>query len=157
MHDANIPIANISEAIGHTIEVQLKSQARIKPNATADLLAAVNICLNSAKLRTMPNKVRATEAGTYTFEKADNRIEQRIAAARSNDSLFPMLQPTLNGHPDIASLPGAMAVGVAGAMAAADLLLLAIEEVSPIGNPASCFYHLLFGASLASLFCFDSY
>ena len=103
MHDANIPIANISEAIGHTIEVQLKSQARIKPHATADLLAAVNICLNSAKLRTMPNKVRATEAGTYTFEKADNRIEQRIAAARSNDSLFPMLQPTLNGHPDIAA------------------------------------------------------
>ncbi len=58
------------------------------------------------------------------------------------------------------SLPGAMAVdgaglmvavvaaalvtpvGVAGAMAEADLLTLAIEEVSPIGNPVSCFYHL---------------
>ena len=49
------------------------------------------------------SSVGATEAGTYTFEKADNRIEQRIAAARSNDSLFPMLQPTLNGHPAIAA------------------------------------------------------
>ena len=43
MHAANIPIANISEAMGHTIEVHLKSYARSKPNATADLVAAVNI------------------------------------------------------------------------------------------------------------------
>ena len=42
MHAANIPIANISEAMGHTIEVHLKSYARFKPNATADLIAAVN-------------------------------------------------------------------------------------------------------------------
>ena len=42
MHAANIPIANISEAMGHTIEVPLKSYARFKPNATADLVAAVN-------------------------------------------------------------------------------------------------------------------
>lgn len=42
MHAANIPIANISEAMGHTIEVHLKSYARFKPNATADLVAAVN-------------------------------------------------------------------------------------------------------------------
>ena len=33
MHAANIPIANISEAMGHTIEVHLKSFARFKPNA----------------------------------------------------------------------------------------------------------------------------
>ena len=33
MHAANIPIANISEAMGHTIEVHLKSYARFKPNA----------------------------------------------------------------------------------------------------------------------------
>ena len=43
MHTANIPIANICEAMGHTIEVHLKSYARFKPNATADLVAAVNI------------------------------------------------------------------------------------------------------------------
>ena len=43
MHANNIPIANISEAMGHTIEVHLKSYARFKPNATADLVAAVNV------------------------------------------------------------------------------------------------------------------
>ena len=42
MHAANIPIANICEAMGHTIEVHLKSYARFRPNATADLVAAVN-------------------------------------------------------------------------------------------------------------------
>ena len=43
MHTANIPIANICEAMGHTIEVHLKSYARFKPNSTADIVAAVNI------------------------------------------------------------------------------------------------------------------
>ena len=43
MHAANIPIANISEAMGHTIEVHLKSHARFKPNVTADLVVAVNV------------------------------------------------------------------------------------------------------------------
>ena len=43
MHASNIPIANISEAMGHTIEVHLKSYARFKPNATAELVAAVNV------------------------------------------------------------------------------------------------------------------
>ena len=43
MHAANIHIANISEAMGHTIEVHLKGYARFKPNATADLVAAVNV------------------------------------------------------------------------------------------------------------------
>ena len=43
MHAANIPIANISEAMGHTIKVHLKSYARFKPKATADLVAAVNV------------------------------------------------------------------------------------------------------------------
>ena len=43
MHGTNIPIANISEAMGHTIDVHLKSYARFKPNATADLVAAVNV------------------------------------------------------------------------------------------------------------------
>ena len=42
MHAANVPLANISEAMGHTIEVHLKSYARFKPNATADIVAAVN-------------------------------------------------------------------------------------------------------------------
>ena len=43
MHAANIPIANICEAMGHTIEVHLKSYAKFKPNATADHVAAINV------------------------------------------------------------------------------------------------------------------
>ena len=43
MHAANVPIANISEAMGHTIQVHLQSYARFKPNATADIIAAVNV------------------------------------------------------------------------------------------------------------------
>ena len=43
MHAANVPIANICEAMGYTIEVHLKSYARFKPNATADIIAAVNV------------------------------------------------------------------------------------------------------------------
>ena len=43
MHSANVPIANICEAMGHTIEVHLKSYARFKPNATASIIAAVNL------------------------------------------------------------------------------------------------------------------
>ena len=43
MHAANVPIANISEAMGHTIDVRLQSYVRIKPNATAGLVAAVNV------------------------------------------------------------------------------------------------------------------
>ena len=42
MHAAGIPIANIAEAMGHTIEVHLQSYARFKPNATAELVAAMN-------------------------------------------------------------------------------------------------------------------
>ena len=43
MHAVNVPIATISEAMGHTIEVHLGSYARFKPNATADIIAAVNV------------------------------------------------------------------------------------------------------------------
>ena len=43
MHAANIPIANICESMGHTIKVHLKSYPRFKSNATADLVAAVNV------------------------------------------------------------------------------------------------------------------
>ena len=39
---AYVSIANISEAMGHTIEVHLTSYARFKPDATADLVEAVN-------------------------------------------------------------------------------------------------------------------
>ena len=38
----HMPIANISEAMGHTIEVHLQSYARFKPNATAELVEAIN-------------------------------------------------------------------------------------------------------------------
>ena len=43
MHAANLPLANIAVAMGHTIEVHLKSYAKFKPNATAELIAAVNV------------------------------------------------------------------------------------------------------------------
>ena len=43
MHAANLPLVNIAEAMGYTIEVHLKSYARFKPNATAELIAAVNV------------------------------------------------------------------------------------------------------------------
>ena len=43
IHAANVPISNICEAMGHTIEVHLKSYARFKSYATADLVAAVNV------------------------------------------------------------------------------------------------------------------
>ena len=49
------------------------------------------------------SNIGATEAGAYTVQKADNSIEQRIAAARSNDNWFPLLKQMLNGHPDIAA------------------------------------------------------
>ncbi|MDA9661457.1 hypothetical protein N9T35_00590 [bacterium] len=42
-HTKNLPVANIAEAMGHTIEVHLGSYARFKPNATADIIAAVNV------------------------------------------------------------------------------------------------------------------
>ena len=47
MHAANIPIPIpiANEAMGHTIEVHLKSYARFKPSATAELVAAVKVCL----------------------------------------------------------------------------------------------------------------
>ena len=43
MHAAGLPIANIAEAMGHTIEVHLQSYARFKPNATAELVEAINV------------------------------------------------------------------------------------------------------------------
>ena len=42
-HADNLPPANFAEAMRHTIEVHLKSNARFKPNATAELIAAVNV------------------------------------------------------------------------------------------------------------------
>ena len=42
MHASNVPIANISEAMGHTFDVHLKSYASFKPNATEVLVAAVS-------------------------------------------------------------------------------------------------------------------
>ena len=49
------------------------------------------------------SSVGATEAGTYTVQKADNSIEQRIAAARSDDSWSSLLKQAMNDHPDIAA------------------------------------------------------
>ena len=47
-HAANLPVANIAEAMGHTIEVHLGSYARFKPDATADLYAQVNEVLTNS-------------------------------------------------------------------------------------------------------------
>ncbi|KZR84747.1 Phage integrase family protein [Prochlorococcus marinus str. MIT 1342] len=41
-HAAGLPIANIAQSMGHTIEVHLSSYARFTPDATADLYAQVN-------------------------------------------------------------------------------------------------------------------
>ena len=41
-HAARLAVAEITEAMGHTIEVHLKSYARFKPDATAANFAAVN-------------------------------------------------------------------------------------------------------------------
>ncbi len=49
------------------------------------------------------SSVGATAAGTYSVQKADNSIEQRIAAARSNDSWSPFLKKTSNRSIDIAA------------------------------------------------------
>ena len=49
------------------------------------------------------SSVGATETGTYSIQKADNSIEQRIAAARSNDSWSPFLKKTTNKVMDIAA------------------------------------------------------
>ena len=43
MHSANVFIANISVAMGHTIDVHLVSYSRFLPNATAVIIAAVNV------------------------------------------------------------------------------------------------------------------
>jgi integrase len=42
-HAARLAVAEISEAMGHTIEVHLKSYARFKPDTTAANFAAVNV------------------------------------------------------------------------------------------------------------------
>ena len=47
MHAASIPIANISEPMGQTIGVNLKSYARFKPHESVDLVTAVNLWLTS--------------------------------------------------------------------------------------------------------------
>ena len=47
-HAMNLPLANSCAAMGHTIEVHLKSYARFKPDATQDLYAAANTIKISA-------------------------------------------------------------------------------------------------------------
>ena len=44
-HAMNLPLANICAAMGHTIEVHLKSYARFQPDSTHDLYAAANSTL----------------------------------------------------------------------------------------------------------------
>ena len=49
------------------------------------------------------SSVGATEAGTYSVQKADNRIEQRIAAAQSDNGWSHLLKPMLRKSMDIAA------------------------------------------------------
>ena len=49
------------------------------------------------------SSVGATEAGTYSVQKADNSIEQRIAAARSDDGWSHLLNAKLHKPLDIAA------------------------------------------------------
>ena len=48
------------------------------------------------------SSVGATEAGTYSVQKADNSIEQRIAAARSDDDWSNLLKTSLHKTLEIA-------------------------------------------------------
>ena len=41
-HAAGLPVANIAESLGHTIEVHLGSYARFKPDSSAELYAKAN-------------------------------------------------------------------------------------------------------------------
>ena len=49
------------------------------------------------------SSVGATEAGTYSLKKADNSIEQRIAAARSDQGWSHLLKAKLHKPLDIAA------------------------------------------------------
>ena len=49
------------------------------------------------------SSVGATQAGTYSVHKADNSIEQRIAAVRRNDGWSHLLKATLDKPLDIAA------------------------------------------------------
>ena len=42
-HTKNLPVANIAEAMGHTMEVHLKNYGRFKPSGTGNLYAEVNV------------------------------------------------------------------------------------------------------------------
>ena len=75
------------------------------------------------------SSVGATEAGTFSIQKADNSVEQRIAAAQSNDGWSFLLKPKLHKPMDIASLLGATVADVAGPTA--------VEEVVASLTPAT--------------------
>ena len=49
------------------------------------------------------SSVGATEAGTYSIQKADNSVEQRIAAARSDDGWSHLLKLKPHKPMDIAA------------------------------------------------------
>ena len=49
------------------------------------------------------SSVGATEAGTYSIQKADNSVEERIAAARNGDGWSRILNPKQNKPTDIAA------------------------------------------------------
>ena len=49
------------------------------------------------------SSVGATEAGTYSIQKADNSVEQRIAAAQTDDGWSFLLKPKPHKPMDIAA------------------------------------------------------
>ena len=49
------------------------------------------------------SSVGATEAGTYSMQKADNSVEERIATARSDEGWSHLLKTKLHKRMDIAA------------------------------------------------------
>ena len=58
--------------------------------------------LGTLILLSTQSSVGATETGTYSDQKADNSIEQRIAAARSDDNWSNLLKTSLHKPLEIA-------------------------------------------------------
>mgnify|MGYP000677867896 CR=1 FL=1 len=78
------------------------------------------------------SSVGATEAGTYSIQKADNSVEQRITAAQSDDSWPLLFIPKSHKPTDIAAWV-TVAIDVAGStageVAVVSLILEAVAGV----------------------------
>ena len=79
------------------------------------------------------SSIGATEAGTYSIQKADNSVEQRITAAQSDDSWPLLFIPKSHKSTDILLLGLTVAIDVAGStageVAVVSLILEAVAGV----------------------------